>query len=402
MARPQHGGKRKRGGEERGQKKKQWRAADTNWTGHGIFMTCPRGKERKAANELIEILTDTAASLYPNLDLSQLPIPIRPPKAVDANVDDGDDDDLRNGPTLPAAGTSPVEAIPSTSSQETRQAEASSSKLPEPAKIEQVAPTAKATSIEDELRAELASLREADSKTFGKRKAPQQQGKGQEGGEGGQEKPATAPAFRLMETGTECLVFIGVHHVLDPFDLCDTFLSEVERTGEARSRIISRLSPVAGLCLANHQELDLFARKVLPRFFPADGAGTFKIDPRIRSHNTLSRTEVIELTAQAIPRSPAGGGGGGGWRADLKKAEKWVVVEIHKAQAGIGVLSNYVRFCKMNPLELANSIKTKRLEGQDGGGKGAQAVQESAAAGGEEVPKTEERDRPAAETAAPI
>lgn len=282
-------------------------------------------------------------------------------------------------------------------SEETSQAEASSSKLPEPAKVEETISTAKAISIEDELRAELASLREADSKTFGKRKAPQQQGKGAEGGQ--QEKPTTAPAFRLMETGTECLVFIGVHHLLDPFSLCDTFLSEVERTGEARSRIISRLSPVAGLCLANHQELDLFARRVLPRFFPADGAGTFKIDPRIRSHNTLSRTEVIELTAQAIPRSP----GDGGWRADLKRVDKWVVVEIHKAQAGIGVLSNYVRFCKMNPLELANSIKAKRLEEQDGVGKVAQGVQEPEAGAGavEEVPKIREQGAQAGETTAP-
>lgn len=257
-------------------------------------------------------------------------------------------------------------------------------------------PIEEPVSIEDELRAELASLREADSKTFGKRKAPQQPGKGAEGGQ--QEKPTTAPAFRLMETGTECLVFIGVHHLLDPFDLCDTFLSEVERTGEARSRIISRLSPVAGLCLANHQELDLFARRVLPKYFPADGAGTFKIDPRIRSHNTLGRNEVIELTAQAIPRSP----GGGGWRADLKRADKWVVVEIHKAQAGIGVLSNYVRFCKMNPLELANSIKTKRLEEQDGGGKTAQGVPEPEAGTVDDVRKIGEQGAETGETAVPV
>jgi len=70
------------------------------------------------------------------------------------------------------------------------------------------------------------------------------------------------------------VVFIKVHPLLDPFQLCYNYMEQVERTGEARSRIISRLSPVAGFCSAHSHELQALAGRVLPRFFLKEETGT--------------------------------------------------------------------------------------------------------------------------------
>ncbi|CAO1627786.1 unnamed protein product [Jaminaea pallidilutea] len=332
------GAKRKRadarsGGDDRGKdnrKKRAWRAGDAQFSGHGVFMTCVRGKERQAAAEFIDILRETAKSSYPDLDLDALPAPVKRHAESTDTPGEEDMDQLANS-------TGP------------------STEPEKPAEEEPKAVRSAADDIEAELKAELANLKSDSSKKQ----------RGKPGGGEGSSAPRSHPAFRFMETGTECLTFISVHPALDPFVLCYAYLTDVERTGQARSRIIHRLSPVAGFEQASVTGLGNLCHRFYPRFFPADGQGTFKIDPRIRSHNTLKRDDVIEKIAADIPAWHAAEGDqtnsrGTGYRADLKNPTHWVIVEVHKSQAALSVIQDYQRFCKWNALELANSIKMKR------------------------------------------
>ncbi|CAO1622734.1 unnamed protein product [Parajaminaea phylloscopi] len=323
----------------RGKQKRPWRP-DANLSGHGIFMTCVRGKEKQAASDLVEILTDTARTLYPEIDLTTLPAGTKGP-ALSAPVDAVDEDDLdailNGGP--PAA----VEA-------------------PASAPVTAPAPQASVASndIEAELRAELAELQAAkpDRGKFARRQ-------GEKGGSS--DTKTSVPPFRSIETGTECLVYVSVHANLDPFELVHSYLSKVEITGEARSRFISRLSPVASFESASIRGVESLCQRWLPKLMPEEGHGTFKIDPRIRAHSILKRDDVIASVGALIPRSSEPDRG---YSANLKDPTHWIVIEIHKSQASIGVLRDYMRLCRYNPSELANHVKGREGAASDSAVKG--------------------------------
>ena len=95
----------------------------------------------------------------------------------------------------------------------------------------------------------------------------------------------------------------------------------------------------------------------LHSLLPSSSSPQFKIEPRIRSHNILSRDTIINTLASYISRRP------NGWRCDLKKPDVWVSVEVHKSQAALGACRDFLRFSKLNPLELANAVKGRRGEG---------------------------------------
>lgn len=62
----------------------------------GVFMSCARGKERKAAMELVDLLDEHSAALYPNA----------------ADVDADDMDALRNGPAPATLAPSATSRLP--------------------------------------------------------------------------------------------------------------------------------------------------------------------------------------------------------------------------------------------------------------------------------------------------
>lgn len=132
----------------------------------------------------------TAESIYPALDLENLPVPAKvKPTEPTAAADDGEEPDMdelaNGGPPPPAAAAEAAQE-----DEEEEVPVASTSTAP-------VAPALPAANdIEAELQAELAGLKGGrDDKPHGK-------GKGNRGAEDSGDK--TAPAFRVVETGTEC------------------------------------------------------------------------------------------------------------------------------------------------------------------------------------------------------
>jgi len=104
---------------------------------------------------------------------------------------------------------------------------------------------------------------------------------------------------------------------------------------------VQRLSPVHALCRAEPEAIRAAASQYLPRVFTADRARTFRIEPRIRSHTSLSRDRIIPLVASCIPAD-------GGHRADLSRSEVVVLVEVFKNVCGIGAVDHYEDLGKMN------------------------------------------------------
>ena len=65
----------------------------------------------------------------------------------------------------------------------------------------------------------------------------------------------------------------------------------------------------------------------------------YRIEPRIRSHTSVTRDRLIPLVASCVPESH---------RADLSKSEVVILVEIFKNVCGIGALEDYEELGKMN------------------------------------------------------
>lgn len=234
----------------------------------GIFMSCARGKERKAGDDLIAILADHADALYGDVPL--------------ARVDEDDMDALRNGPPPPAPPPPPRER-------------------------------ARADDIEAQIAGELRELAEP-----------------------------SAPRFTVLDTETECLCYVRCAPPLDAQRLVCAAAAEVAATGDARSRFVQRLSPVAGLCHADMDSIRAYAARILPRCF--SGAQTFRIEPRIRAHTAIARDDVISAVAGCVPAGHA---------ADLVRPDVVVLVEVFRNVCGIGAVADYERYARLNLQTLA-------------------------------------------------
>ena len=227
----------------------------------GVFMSCARGKERKAALDLVDVLNEVRRALTQH-----------------AHALYGDEH---------THGT---------------------------------AHTPQPDDIEAQIRGELAALR----------------------------APRRSARITPLETDTECLGFVQCTPPVDAARLVTRYLEDVLHTGESRSRYVQRLAPVSALCRAEVDAIRTAATRVLPRFFPADRPRTvrrtltqYRIEPRIRSHTSLSRDVLIPLVASCIP-------GEGMHRADLARPEVVVLVEVLKNVCGIGAVDAYERLGNLN------------------------------------------------------
>ncbi|EPQ31132.1 uncharacterized protein PFL1_01321 [Pseudozyma flocculosa PF-1] len=313
-------------------------------SGPGIFVTCVQGKERKAALQFIDHLNEIADRLYPGVKL--LP-PLKHEVAKEAV--DGEEEDLmdamRNGPATATAANEEA-----AKEESTEDAAPTAVREEEPATAT-AGPAKEAPVVDDieaQIQAELAELR-GDTSAGGPSKKAKTEHKDKDDG-------TPTQRFKKIETDTECLNFISCARPIDPYTMVYAVLEEVERTGEPRSRFVQRLSPVTDTCSAHPTQVTQLANRVIPTFFPPDGpARSFKIDPRIRSHNTLTRDSLIQIIAASIPRE-------GGHYADLKKPDVWIIVEVHKNVCAIGVVRDYERFKKLNVQSVADAANAKKAE----------------------------------------
>ncbi|TKY89236.1 hypothetical protein EX895_001767 [Sporisorium graminicola] len=359
-----------------------YRLSSRNISGPGIFVTCVQSKERKAALQFIDLLNDVADRIYPGVAPQPLPEAEEKKDATALVADEEDMDALRNG------------------------AVAESAEQPPAAVQEQVEvreePTKKEAAEEDDIAAKIA----AELKDIKSSERPR-------GSHSKKGKPSAGPAprFRNVETDTECFLFISVSPPFDPYLLVYTILSDVELSGEPRSRFVQRLTPVTATCAANAADLTTLARQILPTYFStnADEGKTFKIDPRIRSHSKLKRNDVIQTIAAAIPTAEDAG------RtrihnANLTAPDYWIVVEVVKNSAAISVVKEYERYKKMNlqsVAQAANEIKAQETAQGDQGRIAASLVAKSEDSEKQATQKADEEKAPqqsaesSAETAAP-
>ncbi|TFY67788.1 hypothetical protein EVJ58_g1397 [Rhodofomes roseus] len=117
--------------------------------------------------------------------------------------------------------------------------------------------------------------------------------------------------------------------------------------GAAQTRYTQRLTPVSATCVANLPEvLSLCKRMVVP-FFEDDPEKIYryKIELRMRNHNTISRSALIEGLAKCIPERH---------KVDLDNAEAFILVEVFKSICGMSVVKDYYRLHKFNVMEIAH------------------------------------------------
>ncbi|KAL9932584.1 hypothetical protein V8E36_008701 [Tilletia maclaganii] len=323
--------------------------------GPGIFITTSRGRERKAALQLLDVLEEHAKKLYQGVKL-EAHVPLfkeetqqkksKPLEELDEDAlwNQGEDSDE---PQSAQAADDEHPGMPS-----------GSGEAPQPSSSDN-------KDVGDDIQAQLmAELAELGGGGGSGQSGGNGKGKGRANGTG------DVPRFGIVSQGLiECVTYMRVAPPQDPHKLVYSMLEEVEQTGAARCRHVQRLTPVADTCLATYDSIGTLADHILPRFFTADKPRTYRIEPRIRAHNGVTRDSLIKLIGDAVPANQ-------GHSVNLTEPELVIVVEILKSVCGIGVGENWNRFRRFNPAMIAEQVaKQREGEGQGGRSGAADAVE---------------------------
>ncbi|KAG1744043.1 uncharacterized protein EDB91DRAFT_1236597 [Suillus paluster] len=162
-------------------------------------------------------------------------------------------------------------------------------------------------------------------------------------------RPKVEKRFRSANclTNTQCVVFMSCKPPVDPVKLVMKHVENVQRTGVTRTKYTHRLIPVSGSCVANLPELHSLCRRTIAAFCAQENSeGQYKVELRVRNHNTLTRMEIIQEVAKCMPSN---------YIVDLDNPEVFVLVEVFKSVFGVSVVEDYYRFQKFNVMELANA-----------------------------------------------
>ncbi|PWN42277.1 hypothetical protein IE81DRAFT_347536 [Ceraceosorus guamensis] len=295
--------------------------------GPGIYVSTIRGKEKRAADELVQLLEEIVARDYP---ATSVKADWWPQHAV--NIDDWTGDDLDASKVQQEqTALSPRRADSTTDPSHSNENNADGK--------------GKSEDVETRFTRELAELQEEQRA----RRVTTSQTPG----------VAARAFFRIIETGAECLRFVSVAAPLCPFALSLALLGDVEEAGHARCRFVQRITPVAASAHASASNIPALAKHVLLRWLPEETQApkTFRIDTHIRNHTTLQRDAVIQTMAAQIPPTP-------GHKVELNNPDLWIVFECLKGTCHIGVLEHYVRFAKYNPQQLADLVRSRRTNGR--------------------------------------
>ncbi|KAI0703442.1 hypothetical protein BC835DRAFT_1262987 [Cytidiella melzeri] len=185
-------------------------------------------------------------------------------------------------------------------------------------------------------------------------------------------RPRKETRFASCQTNTSCFVVISCKAPVDPIQLVSKHVESVLKTGVTKTKYTQRLTPVSGTCVTNIQEMKALCTRLLePHLSDATAVPkwTYKIELRMRNHNTLSRPTIIEELATCVPPE---------YKVNLENPELFILVEIWKSVCGIGVVKDYYEMQKYNVMEIAKSGEPGFKE-DDGGrveAKGESAVQQ--------------------------
>ncbi|KAG1745555.1 hypothetical protein EDD22DRAFT_744870, partial [Suillus occidentalis] len=168
-------------------------------------------------------------------------------------------------------------------------------------------------------------------------------------------RPKVEKRFANCLTNTQCVIFISCKPPVDPVKLVLQHIKNVHETGVTRTKYTHRLTPVSGTCLANLPELHSLCRRTVAEYCARrqnyndndnnnSGGDTspqtrkYKIELRIRNHNSLTRMEIIQEVAGCMPE---------GYVVDLDEPEVFVLVEVFKSTFGMSIVEDYYRFQKL-------------------------------------------------------
>ncbi|KAI9000624.1 hypothetical protein BD414DRAFT_404751 [Trametes punicea] len=171
-------------------------------------------------------------------------------------------------------------------------------------------------------------------------------------------RPRKETRFANCQTNTPCVVFISCKPPVDPVKLVTTHIENVMKTGVTQTRYTQRLTPVSGSCVANISEIRSLCSRLVKTALEAepDKRFTYKIELRMRNHNTLTRDKLIPELAKCVPEGHA---------VSLDNPELFILVEIFKSVCGISVVKDYYKLQKFNVMEIANA-KNLREESAEG------------------------------------
>ncbi|EKM58253.1 uncharacterized protein PHACADRAFT_26773 [Phanerochaete carnosa HHB-10118-sp] len=184
----------------------------------------------------------------------------------------------------------------------------------------------------------------------------------------GMKRPKKETRFASCQTSTPCFVALSCKPPVDPVQLVTRYIAGVVESGVTRTRAVQRLTPVSATCITNLQEITALCSKLLAPFL-ADGKtftvcptlfdslNQYKIELRMRNHNTLTRLKIIEEVAKCVP---------GICKVDLESPEVFILIEIFKSVCGIGIVRDYYRLQKFNVMEI---VKTEEQAFKDNEGR---------------------------------
>jgi len=160
-------------------------------------------------------------------------------------------------------------------------------------------------------------------------------------------RPRKEQIFANCQTNTPCVIFISCKAPVDPVELVLKHIENVEKTGITHTRYAHRLTPVSNTCTANVPEIKSLAQRILKPFLAQNPATDclYKIELKVRNHNTLSRQTLIDTVVSCVPS---------GWTVDLEDAKIFILVEVFKSVCGIGIVKDYYAHQKFNVMEIAN------------------------------------------------
>ncbi|KAG2067483.1 hypothetical protein BDR04DRAFT_1105010 [Suillus decipiens] len=166
-------------------------------------------------------------------------------------------------------------------------------------------------------------------------------------------RPKVEKRFANCVTNTQCVIFISCKPPVDPVKLVMQHVDNVQKTGITRTKYTHRLTPVSGTCVANLPELHSLCRRTVTAYCAQENtdsgsprARKYKVELRVRNHNTLTRMEIIQEVAKCMPPN---------YTVDLDNPDVFVLVEVFKSTFGMSIVENYYRFQKFNVMELANA-----------------------------------------------
>ncbi|KAG0048001.1 THUMP domain-containing protein 1 [Gryganskiella cystojenkinii] len=148
--------------------------------------------------------------------------------------------------------------------------------------------------------------------------------------------------FLALMTGTDCVIFIRAMDI-EPSKLCHYILTDLQKTGNKRTRYCQRFIPVDETSYANMDDIDTMSKRVLAPYFHAENQKptTFKIIPKIRHNDKVERDSLMKMLASNV-------GGTEKHAVKMVEPEYMVLAEVIKSICFLSVVKDYDLLKKYN------------------------------------------------------